>query len=108
MGQGDCGLRDAIRLDPTAAYVYCRRGHAYKAKKDVDKAIADYSEAIRLQPDCVEAYLGRASQYYAKKDYRRTQLDCRKVLKLEPKNNEAGNLLRTTTLAYGPLWHDDE
>jgi Tfp pilus assembly protein PilF len=51
---------EAIRLDPTSAYVYSNRGTAWNDKKEYDKAIADYNEAIRLDPKDAAPYNGRA------------------------------------------------
>jgi tetratricopeptide (TPR) repeat protein len=48
---------------------YNNRGNAYFAKKDYDRAIADYTEAIRLDPKYVLAYINRGSAYKAKGDY---------------------------------------
>ena len=42
---------EAIRLDPTYAEAYYRRGLAYDDMEKVDKAEADFDEAIRLSPD---------------------------------------------------------
>jgi tetratricopeptide (TPR) repeat protein len=41
---------EMIHLYPKAALAYLYRGHAYRAKKEYDKAIADYKEARRLDP----------------------------------------------------------
>jgi tetratricopeptide (TPR) repeat protein len=42
---------EAIRLDPDYADAYNNRGIAYRRKRDLDRAIANYAETIRLDPD---------------------------------------------------------
>ena len=43
-------LNEAIRLDPGFAPAYYIQGNAWRAKKEYDKAIADYNKTIRLYP----------------------------------------------------------
>jgi tetratricopeptide (TPR) repeat protein len=38
------------------AWAYYNRGNAYRAKGEIDRAIADYDEAIRLDPDDPDSY----------------------------------------------------
>ena len=53
---------------PDLAIAYKNRGHAYQAKGDNDRAIADYAEAIRLDPEDAFAYNGRGNAYQVKRD----------------------------------------
>ena len=41
------------------ASCYCSRAFAWKAAKNYEKAVADYTEAIRLDPKDSDAYCGR-------------------------------------------------
>jgi tetratricopeptide (TPR) repeat protein len=70
---GDCN--EAIRLDPTNAYVYNNRGNAWSDKKEYNKAIADYNEAIRLNPKYALAYRGRGIAWSEKKEYDKANAD---------------------------------
>jgi lipoprotein NlpI len=45
------------------ARVYARRGIAYRAKGDLDRAMADYNEVIRLDPKLPTAYLDLGLAY---------------------------------------------
>lgn len=45
----------------TAAYFH--RGNAWRAKKDYERAVADYGNAIRLNPDNVAAHYNRGNSY---------------------------------------------
>ena len=42
-------LNEALRLDPTHAWVYNWRGVLWKEKKAYDRAVADFTEALRLE-----------------------------------------------------------
>ncbi len=49
------------------AEVYFNRGIEWNAKKERDKAIADYTEALHLNPQYREAYNNRGNAYRAKR-----------------------------------------
>src|SRR6516225_1149308 len=48
------------------ATAYGIRGIAWKAKGDLDRAIADFTEAIRLHPTNASTYNGRGALWQAK------------------------------------------
>ena len=54
---------EAIRLEPTNAAHYFKRGVAYAKHGMTERAIASYSEAIRLDPKLAEAYYNRGVAY---------------------------------------------
>src|ERR1700730_10781316 len=64
-------IQDGGTSAKNRAIAYYNRGIAYKAKGDLDRAIADYSEALRLDPKDAFAYTNRGSAYYAKGDLER-------------------------------------
>src|SRR5262245_53552970 len=70
------------------AVVYHNRGIAYFAKKDYDRAIADYSEAIRLNPSA-NAYGNRGNAHYHKEDYYYAIADYGEAIKLDPSDAKA-------------------
>src|SRR5262245_33490551 len=69
------GCTDVINtrheLRQTLAVAYHRRGIAYAAKRDFDRAIADYTKAIEIDPEHVGAYNDRGLAYTNKSDYQR-------------------------------------
>ena len=65
------------------------RGAAYRAKDDIDRAIADYSEAIRLDPKDAMAFVGRGGVLSSKGDYDRAITDYTEAVRLNPKSSMA-------------------
>ena len=57
---------ESLRLDPTNANDFNRRGVAYYGKKDYDRAIADYDQAIKLNPAYAAALINRGNAWRAK------------------------------------------
>jgi len=51
------------------------RGLAYRAKEEIDNAIADYSKAIDLNPRYANALLNRGIAYQSKGDHDRAIRD---------------------------------
>jgi tetratricopeptide (TPR) repeat protein len=51
-----------IKVDSRAAWAYFKRGNAYQAKGELDRAIADYGKALELGPknDVAWSLLGMA------------------------------------------------
>src|SRR5262249_62285714 len=71
----------AVKIDDEFASAFSSLGDAYRAKGDIERAIAYYSEAIRLgsRSDAAfspfEAFYGRAAAYRAKGDFDRAIAD---------------------------------
>ena len=59
-------------------------GQRLAAKKDYDKALADYDEAIRLDPDSVLAHNNRGGVWYYKKDYDKAIAEFNEAIRLDP------------------------
>jgi tetratricopeptide (TPR) repeat protein len=72
------------RLDAKLAKAYSNRGIVWKAKKEYDKAIADYNEAIRLDPKDAGAYANRGNTWNAKKEYDKAIADYNEAIRLDP------------------------
>jgi lipoprotein NlpI len=76
------------------ARVYARRGIAYRAKGDLDRATADYHEVIRLDPKLPNAYLELGLAYLYRGNLVRAFASVRQASEFHP------------TDPYGALWVD--
>jgi tetratricopeptide (TPR) repeat protein len=88
-------LNQVIELKPDFAEAWNRRGNAYAARGDEDRALADYERALALNPyqfgtmeSCGEIWMLR-SNYRKAADYFRRALD------LNPNLSEAVDALRS-------------
>src|SRR5262249_6125446 len=54
----------ALKLDPSANYVYVNRGSAYRTKGDFEHAVADYGVAIKANPKYAAAIFNRGFTYF--------------------------------------------
>ena len=61
------------------------RGVAWYAKRDFDRAIADFSEVIRLNPNFTNAYTNRSLAFREKQDYARAISDVTRAMQLRGK-----------------------
>ena len=75
----------AFEIDPKSYNGYLARGHAYRAKGDLDRSIADYSKAIEIDPRLASAYVNRGIAYSAEGDLDRAIADYTKAIQLDPK-----------------------
>jgi tetratricopeptide (TPR) repeat protein len=90
-GEFDLGIKDfseAIRLEPTAAYLN-HRGSIWFAKKEFDKAIGDYDEAIRVDAKCASAFSNRGIAWWYKREPEKAMRDFDEAIRLEPKDVNA-------------------
>lgn len=79
----------ALRLNPSLAAAFLKRGNAYASKGEQDHAIKDYDQAIQLDPKNatnINAYTDRAAAYVSKGDYDRAIPDCDQAILLDPNN----------------------
>src|SRR5262245_57853015 len=80
------------------ALLYFKRGIEWRAKGDLDRAIADYTEAIRLNPKLALAHNNRGNAWRDKRDYDRAIADFTEAIRLDPKfalaYNNRGNTWR--------------
>jgi tetratricopeptide (TPR) repeat protein len=84
-------IRSGIPTDKELAALFNYRGVAYKAKGDLDRAIADYTEAIRRDPDFAAAYNSRGIAYKAKGDVDKAIADYDQAIRLNPGSAPAFN-----------------
>ena len=109
-GDNDSAIADftqAIKLDPSDADAYRKRGNAYLSKGDWDSAIADYNQAfccskddndsaiadytkaIKLGPNDADAYKKRGDAYDSLGDFYSAYADYAKAMRLDP--DDAGD-----------------
>ncbi|MEQ1775521.1 MAG: tetratricopeptide repeat protein [Burkholderiales bacterium] len=79
------------------AGIYFNRAIEWNAKKDFDRAIADYTEAIKINADYREAFNNRGNAHRNKKDYDRAIEDYEQAIRIAPKrglyHRNRGNVL---------------
>ncbi len=80
---------------------YSRRGMHLLARKEFDKALADFKQAIQLDPQSPEMLISRAMAHYVIGDYASENADLLAAIKLDPKNFTAHNNL-AWSLATAP------
>ena len=71
------------------ARLYARRGGAYQAQGDVNRAIADYNESMRIDPTYPAAYNNRGNTWYHRGDFDRAIADYNQAIQLDPKDTKA-------------------
>lgn len=76
--------KQETKRDQLTAYV--NRGSAYLARREFDRAIADYDRALRLDKNLATAYGGRARAYRGKGDLEKALSDFDEAVKLDPKS----------------------
>jgi tetratricopeptide (TPR) repeat protein len=65
--------------------VFNNRGIAFRAKGELYRALADYTEAIKLDPKYDVAYHNRGRAYYFKREYDRAIADYDQALRINPR-----------------------
>jgi tetratricopeptide (TPR) repeat protein len=93
----------AIKINPKYAEAYYYRAHAYKlapseryttedghsdrrlARKDANKAIADFTQAIKIDPKYAEAIASRGEVYSYIEEYGKAIADFTQAIKIDPK-----------------------
>jgi len=71
------------------ARLYARRGGAYQAQGDVNRAVADYNESMRIDPTYPAAYNNRGNTWFHRGDFDRAIADYNQAIQLDPKYGSA-------------------
>ncbi len=86
-------LNQVIELKPDFAEAWNRRGNAYAALGDEDRALADYDRAIGLNPYQFGAMESCADIWMTRSNYRKAADYFRRALDLNPNLSEAAGAL---------------
>lgn len=74
---------------PASAEEYQKRGLAHVQQKQLDAAIADFTEAIRLKPDDADAYFSRGITFSGQGKIDQAMADFTEVIRLRPTDHLA-------------------
>ena len=101
--QGIAEYTEAIEQSPEGMKYkfYFLRGLAYRAQRDVDAAIRDFSTSIKMRPT-QDAYLRRGEMYFEKGAYKIAESDFSEAIEINP-SVEAYKLRGLTNLVLGKL-----
>jgi tetratricopeptide (TPR) repeat protein len=80
---------DLISKNNTVFVAYNNRGIAYFNKKEVERAIADFSRAIEINPNIAYVYNNRGAAYILQDNYNKALADFQKSLQLNPNDIKA-------------------
>lgn len=75
-----------LKIDPTSALAFYRRGHCQQMLGEDDKAIADFDRAIELEPRYEGAFLARGDARYARGEFDLAIADYESALEADPKS----------------------
>jgi len=73
--------------EATRAYAFYNRGVEYRAKGNLDGALADFNQAIRLRPDVPEYFTARGVVHEGRGDITRARADFTQALSLPNKGD---------------------
>ena len=87
---GDAAIEyfnSAIKNDSQNWYLYTARGLSWQMfRRDLEKAIADYSAAIKLSPRDLDCYHFRGQAYFGTKNYDKAIADFNRAVRIDPDN----------------------
>lgn len=75
-----------LKIDPTSAIAFYRRGHCLQMMDEFEKAIADFDRAIELEPKYELAYLARGDAQFSRDDFDKALADYNSALEVNPKS----------------------
>src|SRR3954470_16383562 len=71
------------------ARLHTRRGGAYQAQGDPNRAVADYNESMRIDPTYPAAYSNRGNIWFHRGEFDRAIADYNQAIQLDPKYERA-------------------
>jgi predicted aspartyl protease len=75
----------ATNTEPTSVADYIKRGNSWRAKGDLDRAIADFDAALSIDPRSAVGLANRASARVAKAEFEQAIDDANKAIEIDPK-----------------------
>jgi tetratricopeptide (TPR) repeat protein len=96
-------IEDAGETATDRGLALYKRGFAYIAKGEIDRAIADYDEAIRLDPNSGAIFNERGIAYKARGDFDRAIADLTEGIRLAPGNADIYYNRGNTRIEKGEL-----
>ena len=84
-------IEDAREQAAERVKAFKNRGRAAFARKDFDRAIADFGEAIKLSPKDAIAFAHRCEAYESKEDHAAAIADCTEAIRIDPNYGLAYN-----------------
>jgi tetratricopeptide (TPR) repeat protein len=104
-GKGDldralADANEAIKLDPSSAKAFHRRGDVYKNRNQLDLALQDFTEAIRFDPQVAVFYVNRSNIYLGKHQYDLALRDVDEALRLDPSDEIQAVINRCNILTF--------
>jgi len=88
-------LKEALKLEEEATYIYNRIGLRYSDAKKSDSAIYYFNKAIELAPSWIFPYNNLAAEHKELKDYKKAIEYCEKIISLDPAFAGSYNILGT-------------
>jgi tetratricopeptide (TPR) repeat protein len=94
------GTFPLVRLETAVrrAQEHLAQGDTWYAKREYEKALAEYTQALRINPKSTLAFFSRGLVWQAKREYDQALADYTEVLRLDPTNalafNNRGNTWR--------------
>ncbi|NEQ68927.1 MAG: tetratricopeptide repeat protein [Symploca sp. SIO2D2] len=79
----------AIVQDNTIYALYSYRGLAYRRKREIDRAIADYTQVLKIHPDDDCTYINRGNAYSDKGELEQAIADYTQALQINPEYAKA-------------------
>jgi tetratricopeptide (TPR) repeat protein len=84
-------LQAALNLVPQYPEALNNRGVVHQRLKQLDEAIADFTEALKIHPQYIDALENRAFACVEKNEYAKAIADLESAMKLRPDSYEAAN-----------------
>ncbi|OFX00637.1 MAG: hypothetical protein A3D94_13635 [Alphaproteobacteria bacterium RIFCSPHIGHO2_12_FULL_66_14] len=88
-----CTRRISQATGKNLAIVYYSRGYEYLKLRQLDLAIADFTQSIRIDPSFLNPYVSRCLSLRGKGEFAKAVTDANSALRIDPNNREARTCL---------------